>query len=245
MATPSSARPLRKARSATPKYAESDDEDEGHDAIEIGDSDDEHEQSSANDGDDSNDESSYHSSASPISVDSSFSADGDEDYGVQVSGKKRKAKRNMADSAAEKRDTPPAATKAKSEAKTTTPAAAKKTTKAAAKGKVPAAVSSAKGPAVTTNATAKTKTKTVATKKKKSTSTPPQPPNTLHESVDVVLPQSILTLGGGTGSAPTDCTVLVQIDPADAGSTLDFHGASGAIGRFEADDEGSEFTFHI
>ena len=65
------------------------------------------------------------------------------------------------------------------------------------------------------------------------------PPNTLHESVDVVLPQTILSLGIGGGAAPTDCTVLVQIDAADSMSTLDFHGASGAIGRFEADDEGS------
>jgi len=37
-----------------------------------------------------------------------------------------------------------------------------------------------------------------------------------------------------------ECTVLVQIDPADS-STLDFVGATGAIGRIEADSNEGGF----
>lgn len=54
--------------------------------------------------------------------------------------------------------------------------------------------------------------------------------------IDIVIPSSLLGIGA-PGSTARECTVLVQIDPEDA-STLDFHGASGAVGRFEADDEG-------
>lgn len=41
-----------------------------------------------------------------------------------------------------------------------------------------------------------------------------------------------------------ECTVLVQIDPEDA-STLDFTGATGAIGRLEADDTGGTCDSHF
>ncbi|GAX25237.1 hypothetical protein FisN_5Lh319 [Fistulifera solaris] len=46
----------------------------------------------------------------------------------------------------------------------------------------------------------------------------------------------------GIGQSSGECTVLVQINPEDA-STLDFTGATGAIGRLEADDTGVSFDF--
>jgi hypothetical protein len=72
---------------------------------------------------------------------------------------------------------------------------------------------------------------------------PAAPGNTLGESVDVVFPPGILNHCSATGSGPAECTVLVQIGPSDAASSLDFHGASGAVGRFEADPDGITMDF--
>eukprot|EP00584_Thalassiosira_punctigera_P005887 CAMPEP_0172537694 /NCGR_PEP_ID=MMETSP1067-20121228/9253_1 /TAXON_ID=265564 ORGANISM="Thalassiosira punctigera, Strain Tpunct2005C2" /NCGR_SAMPLE_ID=MMETSP1067 /ASSEMBLY_ACC=CAM_ASM_000444 /LENGTH=387 /DNA_ID=CAMNT_0013323049 /DNA_START=78 /DNA_END=1242 /DNA_ORIENTATION=- len=58
-----------------------------------------------------------------------------------------------------------------------------------------------------------------------------------NEGIDVVIPHSLLTKHQGTGR--NECTMLVQVESNDDTSHhLDFHGQSGAIGRFEADDEG-------
>jgi hypothetical protein len=161
-----------------------------------------------------------------MSVDSSFS---DDDFGgrsTSSANKKKKATPAKTKKAAVAKATTPASSKKKA-----TPAKTKKSPKAATPtaSSIAAIPASKKKAAVSGGSSAKSKAKTVTL----------TTPNTLHESVDVVLPQTILSLGSGGGSAPTDCTVLVQIDAADATSTLDFHGASGAIGRFEADDEGS------
>jgi hypothetical protein len=53
---------------------------------------------------------------------------------------------------------------------------------------------------------------------------------TVSSSLELLLPSS---LGNATG----DCTVLVQIDPEDS-ATLDFEGSTGAVGRFQVDDQG-------
>lgn len=51
-----------------------------------------------------------------------------------------------------------------------------------------------------------------------------------EEIMKILPPASVYQTNG-------ECTVLVQIDPEDS-STLDFTGATGAIGRMEADDLG-------
>lgn len=53
-----------------------------------------------------------------------------------------------------------------------------------------------------------------------------------EEGMKVVLPNSLFS-NNNSG----ECTILVQIDPKDC-STLDFAGATGAIGRLEADSNG-------
>eukprot|EP01083_Nonionella_stella_P284661 969157_1 len=53
------------------------------------------------------------------------------------------------------------------------------------------------------------------------------------DSVDLKIPLSLLM--SGTSSGSNECTVLVQVNPEDA-STLDFHGAGGAVGRFEVNE---------
>lgn len=53
----------------------------------------------------------------------------------------------------------------------------------------------------------------------------------VSDSVDIVLPPSLFSSGGG------ECSILVQVEPEDT-TILDFEGSSGAIGRFEADDSG-------
>ena len=60
--------------------------------------------------------------------------------------------------------------------------------------------------------------------------------------IDLKIPLSLLMTGTSTGS--NECTVLVQVCPDDA-STLDFHGAAGAVGRFEVNDDtvGMSLTF--
>jgi hypothetical protein len=54
------------------------------------------------------------------------------------------------------------------------------------------------------------------------------------DSLDVIIPTSLLAEPTGG-----ECSMLVQIDPRDA-ALLDFEGAQGAIGRFEAEDTGGE-----
>ena len=260
MSTPASARPSRKARSSTPKYViDSDEDDIGSDdsPIEIDGDDSSVEPSKPStgskraprrsaasakkasyrdaDSDDDDDESSFHSSSASdvMSVDSSFS---DDDFGSTTSSAKKKKKAAPAKAKAKKA---PAAKVAK------TPASSKK------KAALGAAARTKKSPAAATPTSSTSGVTTPPASKKKAAASAGSaakaktvtPPNTLHESVDVVLPQSILSLGSSGGSAPADCTVLVQIDPKDAMSTLDFHGASGAIGRFEADDEGITMDF--
>jgi hypothetical protein len=48
----------------------------------------------------------------------------------------------------------------------------------------------------------------------------------------------------GIGQSSGECTVLVQINPEDA-STLDFTGATGAIGRLETDDTGGTLENYV
>ena len=50
----------------------------------------------------------------------------------------------------------------------------------------------------------------------------------------VVLPSSWMTTGN---PPPGECNLLIQVDPEDA-TRLDYEGVSGAIGRFEAGDNG-------
>ena len=268
MSTPASTRPSRKARSSTPKYVvDSDEDDIGSDSpIEIDDGDDSSVEpkpstsskrskraprrsaasakkasyKDADSDDDDDGESLFHSfSASDVmSVDSSFS---DDDFGGTPASASAKKKKKAAPAKAKKAPAAKAAkTTASKKKAASTGSAAARTKKSPAAATPTSSTSTAATPiskkkaAAGTGSTAKSK----AAKAKTVT-----PPNTLHESVDVVLPQSILSLGSSGGSAPTDCTVLVQINSKDAMSTLDFHGASGAIGRFEADDEGITMDF--
>ena len=55
-----------------------------------------------------------------------------------------------------------------------------------------------------------------------------------QDCFNITIPVSFLT-ENTTG----ECSVLVEIDHHDA-TLLDFEGASGAIGRFEADENGRE-----
>lgn len=56
--------------------------------------------------------------------------------------------------------------------------------------------------------------------------------NDSMEEIDVIIPPSLWN-----SSTSGECTVMIQVEPEDA-PTLEFHGASGAVGRFEADDSG-------
>ena len=58
----------------------------------------------------------------------------------------------------------------------------------------------------------------------------------IQDSFDIIIPASLLTESTTTG----ECSILVQIEPQDA-TLLDFEGASGAIGRFESDENGSAY----
>lgn len=69
-----------------------------------------------------------------------------------------------------------------------------------------------------------------------------------NEGIDVVIPYALLNKDRGAGRG--ECTVLVQVEPGggdgnDGASSdrLDFHGQSGAVGRFEADGEGGACRF--
>jgi len=55
--------------------------------------------------------------------------------------------------------------------------------------------------------------------------------------IDILLPSN-------SGNAFAECSILVQIDP-DESNDLDFVGATGAVGRLEADGSGGEFCFYI
>jgi hypothetical protein len=59
------------------------------------------------------------------------------------------------------------------------------------------------------------------------------------EGIDVIIPHSLLNKHQGAGRS--ECTVLVQVNESDD-HQLDFHGQSGAVGRFEADGEGGELV---
>lgn len=58
--------------------------------------------------------------------------------------------------------------------------------------------------------------------------------NNNEDGIDIKIPMSLLMTGTSAGS--NECTVLVQVSPEDA-PILDFHGAGGAVGRFEVDDD--------
>jgi len=78
--------------------------------------------------------------------------------------------------------------------------------------------------------------------------------NNNYDGIDIVIPHSLLDKSRGAGK--NECMLLVQIasEPSSTTSTktstvgggqqhrpLDFHGQSGAIGRFEADGDGGTF----
>ena len=79
---------------------------------------------------------------------------------------------------------------------------------------------------VVNNNTAKTplQSNVAPSKKKKSTNLN----TTSMDEIDVILPPSLFQTN--------DCTLMIQVEPNDA-SLLEFHGASGAVGRFEANDQ--------
>lgn len=54
------------------------------------------------------------------------------------------------------------------------------------------------------------------------------------QGIDVKIPLSLLMTGTSSGS--NECSVLVQVTPEDA-PALDFHGAGGAVGRFELNQD--------
>ena len=62
----------------------------------------------------------------------------------------------------------------------------------------------------------------------------PPTSTTNSEGIEVLIPHSLLNKHQGAGKG--ECTMLVQVDGDD--HQLDFHGQSGAVGRFEADGEG-------
>lgn len=83
---------------------------------------------------------------------------------------------------------------------------------------------------------------TTTTEDAKSNSTKKESPKKKNENgsenddqgIDVKIPLSLLMTGTSSGS--NECSVLVQVTPEDA-PALDFHGAVGAVGRFELNQE--------
>ena len=73
--------------------------------------------------------------------------------------------------------------------------------------------------------------------------------STNDEGIDIVIPHSLLDKSRGAGK--NECMVLVQVanEPSSSATStktsqhrpLDFHGQSGAIGRFEADGDGGTY----
>ena len=60
-----------------------------------------------------------------------------------------------------------------------------------------------------------------------------------QDSFDVVIPPMI-----ANGNAGGECTIMVEVDPEDA-AILDYEGISGAIGRFEANEQGSKYNIFM
>ncbi len=60
-----------------------------------------------------------------------------------------------------------------------------------------------------------------------------------NEGIDILIPHSLLNI---SRQSRKECNMLVQVEPNDeeASMHLDFIGQSGAIGRFEADENGGE-----
>ena len=58
-----------------------------------------------------------------------------------------------------------------------------------------------------------------------------------NEGVDIQIPHSLLNKHQGAGKG--ECTMLVQVQGGED-HPLDFHGQSGAVGRFEADGKGGQ-----
>lgn len=56
----------------------------------------------------------------------------------------------------------------------------------------------------------------------------------IDEGIEIKIPLSLLMTGTSAGS--NECSVIVQVTPQDA-PTMDFHGAGGAVGRFEVNDD--------
>ena len=93
---------------------------------------------------------------------------------------------------------------------------------------------------------------TAAKEETKSNSTKKESPKKKNENgsenddqgIDVKIPLSLLMTG--TSSGNNECSVLVQVTPEDA-PTLDFHGAGGAVGRFELNQETGTYLslFHL
>lgn len=54
------------------------------------------------------------------------------------------------------------------------------------------------------------------------------------KGIEIKIPLSLLMTGTSAGS--NECSVIVQVTPEDA-PTMDFHGAGGAVGRFEVNDD--------
>jgi hypothetical protein len=59
------------------------------------------------------------------------------------------------------------------------------------------------------------------------------------KGIEIKIPLSLLMTGTSAGS--NECSVIVQVTPEDA-PTMDFHGAGGAVGRFEVNDDTGELT---
>jgi hypothetical protein len=59
------------------------------------------------------------------------------------------------------------------------------------------------------------------------------------DGIDLKIPMSLLMTGTSAGS--NECSVLVQVSPEDS-PTLDFHGASGAVGRFEVNGDTGKYS---
>lgn len=65
--------------------------------------------------------------------------------------------------------------------------------------------------------------------------------DTMNDGINVLIPHALLNKHQGAGRG--ECTMLVQVEGDD--QQLDFLGQSGAVGRFEADDEGGEFQLML
>ena len=62
-----------------------------------------------------------------------------------------------------------------------------------------------------------------------------------NDGINVLIPHALLNKHQGAGKG--ECTMLVQVEGDD--HQLDFLGQSGAVGRFEADEEGGELKIRF